>query len=208
MAVNAPFYLINAFTDKLYGGNPAAVLLLTREENAKLTDERRLALSATLAQPMTMYTVPREGSPTTFDVRWFTGVRESPICGHATLACGGLLFFKPELGLVPPDAKKITFETAFGETLYALKREEGKVELELENARVDSLKDDEERTQKLRKALASALDSSVQITQLSAGNDLYVRYCLIEITGTDLSKLEVNVPALVSLAYISSSIGG
>ena len=79
-----PIRQIDAFTDRAFGGNPAAVCPLERW----LPDDvlQSIAEENNLAQ--TAFYVPRalrEGEPA-FDLRWFTPLAEVDICGHATLA--------------------------------------------------------------------------------------------------------------------------
>jgi len=98
-----PLLQIDAFTDRAYRGNPAAVCLL-----AGLADE---AWMQAVAQEMNLSEtafVRRDGAA--FDLRWFTPVAEVEMCGHATLASAHVLW---ELGLLSPD-EEARFNTASG----------------------------------------------------------------------------------------------
>ncbi len=72
-------YQVDAFTESLFCGNPAAVLLL----DEFLADElmQSLAMENNLAE--TAFVVEHDGY---YDIRWFTPTHEAPFCGHATLA--------------------------------------------------------------------------------------------------------------------------
>jgi PhzF family phenazine biosynthesis protein len=72
-------YQIDAFTDKLFGGNPACVVPLERwlpdELLLKITQENAVAETAFFVQ---------KGEK--IHLRWFTPEIEMDLCGHATLA--------------------------------------------------------------------------------------------------------------------------
>jgi PhzF family phenazine biosynthesis protein len=97
-------YQVDAFTDKPFHGNPAAVCVLSRPRSddwmQKVAMEMNLSETAFLLQEA-------DG----FRLRWFTPKVEVELCGHATLASAHVLF---ETGLLD---KKITarFFTASGE---------------------------------------------------------------------------------------------
>ncbi len=78
-------YQVDAFTDKLFSGNPAAVCILDKWLSDDLmqciADENNLAETA--------FVVPNEKN---FEIRWFTPVVEVDLCGHATLASAFVLF--------------------------------------------------------------------------------------------------------------------
>lgn len=78
-------YQIDAFTDRVFGGNPAAVCPLT----AWISDDlmQRIAMENNLAE--TAFIVTREGR---VEIRWFTPGVEVDLCGHATLAAAYALF--------------------------------------------------------------------------------------------------------------------
>ena len=72
-------YQIDAFTDKVFGGNPAAVCPLTEW----LADSILQAIAMENNLSETAFYVPIENG---FHIRWFTPVAEVDLCGHATLA--------------------------------------------------------------------------------------------------------------------------
>lgn len=78
-------YQVDAFTDQLFKGNPAAVIPL----NEWIPDElmQNLAMENNLAE--TVFFVP---AATGFDIRWFTPLSEINLCGHATLASAFVLY--------------------------------------------------------------------------------------------------------------------
>jgi PhzF family phenazine biosynthesis protein len=76
-----PILQIDAFTDRAFAGNPAAVCLLPAPASAAWMQS--LAIENNLSE--TAYIVRREAGDG-FDLRWFTPGYEVELCGHATLA--------------------------------------------------------------------------------------------------------------------------
>ncbi|MBC9932921.1 PhzF family phenazine biosynthesis protein [Chitinophaga qingshengii] len=74
-----PLYQIDAFTDHIFGGNPACVMPLTEW----LPDEVMLQIARENAVAETAFFMPQGDG---FALRWFTPEIEMDLCGHATLA--------------------------------------------------------------------------------------------------------------------------
>ncbi len=80
-----PLYIVDAFTDKPFSGNPAAVCPLNEWRDDEIL--RSVAAENNLSE--TAFFVP-DGDR--FHLRWFTPEVEVPLCGHATLATSHVLF--------------------------------------------------------------------------------------------------------------------
>ena len=78
-------YQVDAFTDKLFSGNPAAVCLL----DTWTDDETMQCIANENNMAETAFVVPRAQD---FEIRWFTPTVEVDLCGHATLAAAFVLF--------------------------------------------------------------------------------------------------------------------
>lgn len=78
-------FQIDAFTDKVFHGNPAAICLL----KAWLNDELLQAIAVENNLSETAFIIEDKDG---FQIRWFTPKGEISLCGHATLAAGFLLF--------------------------------------------------------------------------------------------------------------------
>jgi len=78
-------YQVDAFTDRLFSGNPAAVCIL----NDWISDELMQSIGAENNLAETAFVVPRDKY---FEIRWFTPTVEVDLCGHATLAAAHVLF--------------------------------------------------------------------------------------------------------------------
>ena len=80
-----PIYQLDAFTSELFGGNPAAVVLL----DDWLPDSTMQSIGRENNLSETAFVVPRGEA---FELRWFTPEVEIDLCGHATLASAHVLF--------------------------------------------------------------------------------------------------------------------
>lgn len=97
--MNQKIYQVDAFSDKVFSGNPAAVCPL----ETWLSDEvmQNIALENNLSE--TAFFVEKDGH---YEIRWFTPTVEVDLCGHATLASSYVIF--NELGY---DQDELVFKT-------------------------------------------------------------------------------------------------
>jgi len=105
-------YHVDAFANKAFEGNPAAVIPLTHW----LPDATLKAIAAENNLSETAFFVPTD---TGFHLRWFTPSVEVPLCGHATLATSFVLFNELDY-----DKDTISFETLSGD-LIVKKKDDG-----------------------------------------------------------------------------------
>ena len=98
-------YQVDAFTNYLFGGNPAAVIPLKKWIPDELMQQ--LALENNLSE--TVFFVPSENKATDYDIRWFTPAVEINLCGHATLASAFVIF-----EILKKKKKKIVFDSKSG----------------------------------------------------------------------------------------------
>ncbi|MDE6728222.1 MAG: PhzF family phenazine biosynthesis protein [Oscillospiraceae bacterium] len=96
-------YIVDAFTDKVFSGNPAAVCIM----DSWLPDElmKKIALENNLSE--TAFAVKESNG---YRLRWFTSGGEIDLCGHATLACAYVISNYYEKGAV-----SVSFNTLSGE---------------------------------------------------------------------------------------------
>ncbi|WP_340315690.1 PhzF family phenazine biosynthesis protein [Rhizorhabdus argentea] len=87
-----PFQQVDAFADRPFTGNPAAVMPL----EAWLDDATLQAIAAENNLAETAFIVPWLGDDADFELRWFTPEVEVALCGHATLATGHALLSSRE----------------------------------------------------------------------------------------------------------------
>lgn len=81
-------FQIDAFTSRLFHGNPAAVVPL----DAWLSDDTMQAIAAENNLAETAFFAPSEEDGADFHLRWFTPAAEIELCGHATLATAHALW--------------------------------------------------------------------------------------------------------------------
>jgi PhzF family phenazine biosynthesis protein len=94
---------VDAFTSRLFGGNPAAVVLM----DDWLPDATLQAIAAENNLAETAFVIPHGD---VLPLRWFTPAIEVDLCGHATLAAGHVLFATHR-----PSASRVRFGTRSGE---------------------------------------------------------------------------------------------
>jgi PhzF family phenazine biosynthesis protein len=98
-----PLYQIDAFTDSVFGGNPAAVCPLSEWIDdglmQKIAEENNLSETAFFVKKGTQY-----------EIRWFTPRVEIELAGHPTLAAAYIIF-----NYIDPGANKISFSSKSGE---------------------------------------------------------------------------------------------
>jgi len=101
--MRVPIYQLDAFTERTFGGNPAAVCPLESWlEDATL---QAIAMENNLSE--TAFFVPRDDGD--YDLRWFTPALEVDLCGHATLATAALI-----LRRLAPERDGVAFMTRSG----------------------------------------------------------------------------------------------
>lgn len=114
--MSQPIVQVNAFTEKPFRGNPAAVCLLLEERSEQwmqaVAQEMNLSETAFLVKQ-------NEG----YGLRWFTPEAEVPLCGHATLASAHVLWSE---GHLPPTEPAI-FHTKSG--VLTARQQDGWIEL-------------------------------------------------------------------------------
>lgn len=98
-------YQVDAFTEKVFSGNPAAVCVTEH----MLSDELMLKLAVENNLSETAFAV---GSNGRYKLRWFTPGGEIDLCGHATLATSFVIanFIEPGIGHITFEAMKGTLE--------------------------------------------------------------------------------------------------
>ncbi len=105
-----PIYQVDAFTSKIFGGNPAAVVPLEKW----LDDETLQNIAAENNLSETAFFVK---SGDHYEIRWMTPVNEVPLCGHATLASAYIIF-----NFIEKDLTGVKFSSKSGELIVEKKR--------------------------------------------------------------------------------------
>ena len=102
-------YIVDAFTNKPFSGNPAAVCVM----DAWPTEEamKKLAMENNLSE--TVFIVKEDAG---YHLRWFTPGTEVELCGHATLASAYVI-----LNYYEQDSNEVSFHTLSGELIVQKK---------------------------------------------------------------------------------------
>lgn len=117
------FYIVDAFTEELFGGNPAGVVIL--EEGCEFpSDSIMQKTAAELRYSETAFIKPLV--PDQFQLRYFTPVAEVELCGHATIASFAAL---ADAGLTGFNAQICTARTLAGD--LRIKLDQGLVMMEM-----------------------------------------------------------------------------
>ena len=100
-------YIADAFTDKIFSGNPAAVCVLDKW----LDDELMLKIARENNLSETAFAVKESDK---YHLRWFTPAAEVDLCGHATLATAFII-----LSFYEKSADKVSFTTLSGDLVVS-----------------------------------------------------------------------------------------
>lgn len=122
-------YQVDAFTDELFKGNPAAVVLLddwlSAEQMQQVAAENNLSETAFIKQV----------AQNNYQIRWFTPTTEVPFCGHATLASAFTLFY------LHTEFREVVFTTEQVGELLISKGDDGLLSMDFPNRMPSELVD-------------------------------------------------------------------
>jgi PhzF family phenazine biosynthesis protein len=113
------FCTVDAFTDRLFHGNPAAVCVVETFPDDELM--QNIATEVNLSE--TAFVMPRYDNH--YEIRWFTPVTEVSLCGHATLAAAHVLWTEMEIAI----NDEIFFESKSG--ILRAKKGDGDITLDM-----------------------------------------------------------------------------
>lgn len=99
---NMKQYIVDAFTDTLFGGNPAAVCIMEEW----LDDDLMMRITKENNLSETAFAVKEKDG---YQLRWFTPGGEIDLCGHATLACAFII-----MKFYEPSCEQVVFHTLSG----------------------------------------------------------------------------------------------
>ncbi|XP_066475895.1 phenazine biosynthesis-like domain-containing protein [Tiliqua scincoides] len=182
-----PLFIVDAFTDQPFRGNPAAICLLEDELEEvwyqKIAAEMNLSETAFIRK---LHPTDDFTKSSHFGLRWFTPTNEVPLCGHATLASAAVLFHKKK-----NMNSALTFKTLSGE----LKARQGGDHIILDfPAYLTYQQDIQEIEELIKRAVGNMKVQDVQYSPdtkklLVCLSDVYER--------SDLEKLKVNAQELL-----------
>jgi PhzF family phenazine biosynthesis protein len=103
-------YQVDAFTENVFSGNPAAVIPVAEWPEANVM--QKIAAENNLSETA-FY---RKNEDSTYSIRWFTPETEVDLCGHATLATAHVLFHHKNY-----QHEEVTFHSNSGDLMVSLK---------------------------------------------------------------------------------------
>ncbi|MGE4277686.1 MAG: PhzF family phenazine biosynthesis protein [Lawsonibacter sp.] len=109
-------YVVDAFAERVFEGNPAAVCVLEHWPE----DDLMLRIAGENNLPETAFAVKEEAG---YHLRWFAPGEEVDLCGHATLAAAHVI-----LEYVEPGREQVCFQTKSG--ALGVKKRDGLLELD------------------------------------------------------------------------------
>ncbi len=131
--------VIDAFTDKVFKGNSAAVIIteswLDKDLMQSIAMENNLSETAFLVADKSngLNHKDQSNKVATYHIRWFSPLTEIDFCGHATLASAFVLFDKNT------DLKTITFIAKAVGTLTVFQTDSGKITMDFPNTKPEKV---------------------------------------------------------------------
>jgi PhzF family phenazine biosynthesis protein len=162
------YFVVNAFTDETFKGNPAGVCIL----NNWLKDNILQNISSENNLAETAFVVKNGNN---YDLRWFTPVTEIDLCGHATLASAFVI-----MNFLDKDNDEISFNTKSG--ILTVKKKTELYELDFPSRKTNKVEID--------KTVQMAINTKIKEAYLS--RDLLL---LME-TEEKIKNLKINMDLL------------
>ncbi|MEQ1107647.1 PhzF family phenazine biosynthesis protein [Acinetobacter seifertii] len=106
-------YQVDAFTDQLFAGNPAAVIITKQWLDVEIM--QNIAIENNLSET----SFARKIDEQVYEIRWFSPIKEVQFCGYGTLATSFIIFQEN------PQIKSITFQVKQMGEFYIQKQENG-----------------------------------------------------------------------------------
>lgn len=122
-------HVVDAFTDQLFGGNPAAVVIT--EEWLDDTLMQSIATENNLSE--TAFLKPVENNH--YHIRWFSPLTEIDFCGHATMASAFVVFLKN------PSLSEVKFSAPAVGELVVTKQSDGVIDMSFPNRKPEPVGD-------------------------------------------------------------------
>ena len=136
------YYVVDAFADKLFSGNPAGVCLL----DEWLDDEAMQSIAAENNLAETAFVIKRERH---YNLRWFAPLTEIDLCGHATLASAFVVSNYLDIGIETMD-----FHTKSG--ILSVKKTDDLFEMDFPSRKPDRI----EVTPMMEQAVGTSVSES------------------------------------------------
>jgi len=180
---------IDAFTDRVFGGNPAGVL----PSAEGLTDKEMLSIANEINASETAFILPSDIAD--FRIRWFTPKKEVLFCGHATVASLHALAEEGKFGMETDGEYSFKVETMIGVITVDVIKSNNKTKIVLHSPKITLVREDIDMVAFLDalKSKEDEIDTSYPIMREKNLDYLYVPVNCLETLKNidyDYSKLE------------------
>jgi len=194
------FVTLDVFTDRMFGGNPLAVLPDARG----LTTKQMQAIAREFNYSETTYVLPPEDKNNTRKVRIFTPLAEIPFAGHPNVGTAVALARLDELGEVIA-GQRILFEEAAGAVSVFLRGNGGDIDAAEFIAPVINQFEDEVPVEEAASALGLAPDKIKSEHHVPRVLSLGIRFLYVELK--DLQALAASEAAPGPVTRVSAARG-
>lgn len=183
-------YQVDAFTDRAFSGNPAAVCPMETFPDDSLL--QYIAAEMNLAE--TAFFLPMDAPKGLYHLRWFTPMVEVQFCGHATLATAFVIFRH-----MNPGVNRLTFDTLVGR-VYVEALPDGRLQLDLPNLKPTPVEAPDGLADALGAEPLAVLDAN------TGDDDLLLIYADLK-TITELQPDPAKMAALSPYGFIVTAPG-
>lgn len=173
---NSPIYQVDAFTQTIFCGNPAAVVPVPEFPSDELM--QNIAAENNLSETA-FVTIKGPGK---FNIRWFTPTMEVRLCGHATLAAAHILYVSGG-----GDLEKMKFKTRKAGTITVVPNSDGSYSMDFPI--------DPPKKVKAPKGLRGIL-GGIEPLEIYAGIDDLI---VVLKNQSQVEKIQPNIPMLANL---------
>ena len=195
------YAIVDAFTKNVFGGNPAAVVIL--EHDHDLTSETMQLIGREFNLSETAFVTKSADNKDEFGLRWFTPAVEAEICGHATLASAHVLFSDDDR------ERTITFKTRWAGDLTVKKTSSGALEMVL--PATSPIYAGADLLERVRQTIAAAFvdltgaEELVREVIIGPQGPPYQTYMIVRLEDSvDIASLNVKSATFVRLYTLSS----
>lgn len=126
---------VDAFTDRVFGGNPAGVV----PEAEGLSEDEMQNIASEMNLSETAFILPSDKAD--FAIRWFTPKTEVPFCGHATVASLHVLAEEGNLGMDRNGVFSLQIETLIGILAVDVVKSVNSIKIILQSPEIDLLEE-------------------------------------------------------------------
>ncbi|KAJ8472980.1 hypothetical protein ONZ45_g16468 [Pleurotus djamor] len=181
MSRSLPYTLVTAFSTRLTGGNPAAVIYL----NNDIPDDPILqGIANNLNQPIASFittSLPTSDvNKAAFGIRWFAS-EEVPLCGHGTIAAAKALWTTP--GMVDANVNTLEFHTKLGAVLRVSKGDGEWLEMQLPSGTMEAAGAAE--SARIKELVSRAIGKEANVKFIGTGGKGFEHMLVVELDPAD-----------------------